>query len=144
MNDIPDKWKIDRIPTERERKSTIIFSSFLSILFGFLSILFAWMLVSSPETREKQNIYFFIGVTVLFIICIYVLVRAIRAKYEKLSAFKAKLIGYLILVISIAFIPMALLGRKYDNKFYLLALSFTGIPMGISIIKQGKSFEKRT
>lgn len=141
MNEIPENWRIDRIPTKRERIFTIIISGLLSVLFGALSGLFAWTLIIDPNMRKSEDIYFFIGVTFLFSICVYILIRAARGKASKPSAFKAKLIGYCILVMSIVFIPMALVG-DYDNKFYLLSVSMTGIPMGISILRQGKALEK--
>ncbi|NKB36894.1 MAG: hypothetical protein GKR93_06940 [Gammaproteobacteria bacterium] len=144
MSEIPDSWKIDRVPTKRERLSTIIASGILSIIFGSLSGMSVWMMFSSPDTRENENIYFLGSVLLLFIICIYILIRALRDRKRKPSALKAKITGYIVLVASAAMIPLALLKGEGANTFYMLAISLTGIPMGISIIKQGKTIEKRT
>lgn len=144
MSDIPENWRIDRIPTKRQRIFTIIISGFLTALFGILSGMFAWSLLFTPEMREKENIYFFLGVTVFLIISVYVLLHTIRGKYKGLSAFKAKLIGYLVLLFSAAIFLLALFKGEGARLFYLLSLSFTGVPMGISIIKQGKALEERT
>src|SRR5687768_18611172 len=108
MSDIPENWRIDRVPTRRQRIITIIISGFLTVMFGFLSGAFAWMLLFTPEMREKENVYFFLGVTVFLLISAYVLVRAIRGKAKKLSAFKAKLIGWLVLFFSAAMLLLAL------------------------------------
>lgn len=142
MNEIPENWRIDRVPTKWERIFTIIISGFLSALFGALGGLFAWALITDPNIGKSEDIYFLIGVALLFSICVYILIRAVRGKVSKPSAFKAKLIGYYILAMSMAFIPMALVG-DYGNKFYLLSVSMTGIPMGISLLRQGKALEKK-
>jgi hypothetical protein len=78
------------------------------------------------------------------LIAVYVLVRAIKGKYKKPSAFKAKLIGYSVLLFSAAMLLVAIFNGKDAKVFYLLSLSFTGIPMGISIIKQGRALEEHT
>lgn len=142
MSDIPENWRIDRIPTRRQRIFTMIISGFLSALFGFTSGVFAWMFLFAPEMREKENIYFFLGVNVFLLISVYVLVRAIKGKVRKPSAFKAKLIGYLVLFCSAAMFFLAIFKGEGARLFYMLSLTFTGIPMGISIIKQGKALEK--
>lgn len=94
--------------------------------------------------REKENVYFFLGVTVFLLISVYVLLRAIRGKDKKLSALQAKLIGCSVLFLSAAMLLLALFKGEGAKLFYLLSLAFTGIPMGISIIKQGKDLDERT
>lgn len=138
MGDIPENWKIDKVPTRRQRISTIALSGVLSLFFAILGLAFAWMLITAPHTRESSNFYFLVGVAIFLLVSVAVFVRSVKNRPKKLNAFQAKLAGYTIFLGSVTMLVMALFGGEPSSRFYMLAISLTGILMGASIIKQGR------
>ena len=134
-----DKWNLNRVPSEREQRSSIIVSLFFSITFGVLCILWIYMLFNHPDKRNSSNLYFLFGVSVLFLISLIICLRSIFTERKKASGLQILLLGYFIMFVSLLIFPLTIFySKSFVSNIYLLAIAFTGIPGSIGLIRQGK------
>lgn len=120
-----NKWNIDREPTRKERALAISFGVVACLLTGFISI--GGILMSLKENKDLMGFSFFY---VLFLLSIWVLVRAIFSRSAKPSVSAIMATGIFLVIAGIALLVIASHNNSY-SLFYVFGSIFGGITIFI-------------
>jgi len=135
-----DKNNLDRKPTKVEGMVGIVLASFLSLLFGAISIN-GWYLIYINDEFANSNYEFFIVMNIIFIISVWLWLKLVFGVRKRPTKLTVVITGYFFAISGIAFLIVGVVLdiESLADKTMILAIGLLLVSRGMTVVTKARA-----